>query len=144
MNYVKQDITNEPSNSSANCKSCIGDSMHLVMETVPACRPNCRCASIIFTWPWRTSSAAGLHDQAEQIAQQIDRIMREHAPGPPERRDPDARPPREGRPEPGHEIVGQLRGEIEQLRRENEEMRRMMQEIREAQERFMKELRERE
>lgn len=88
--------------------------------------------------------AAGLHDQAEQIAQQIDRIMREHAPGPPERRDPDARPPREGRPEPGHEIVGQLRGEIEQLRRENEEMRRMMQEIREAQERLMNELRERE
>jgi beta-lactamase regulating signal transducer with metallopeptidase domain len=79
--------------------------------------------------------AAGLHEQAEQIAQQIERLMHEH--------DPDARPPHEGRPEPGHEIVGQLRGEIEQLRRENEEMRRMMQEIREAQERFMKELRER-
>lgn len=87
--------------------------------------------------------AAGFPKQAEQIAQQIDWIMRERAPGPTDRRDPDARPPREGRPEPGHEIVGQLRGEIEQLRRENEELRRMMQEIREAQERFMKELRER-
>ncbi len=73
--------------------------------------------------------AAGLHEQAEQIAQQIERLARE--------RDP------EGRPEPGGEIVGQLRGQIEQLRRENEEMRRMMQEIQKAQERLMNELRER-
>lgn len=90
--------------------------------------------------------AAGLHDQAEQIGQQIERLARESAPGPPERRGPEA-PPRgprpEGRPEPGGEIIGRLRGEIEQLRRENEEMRRMMQEIREAQERLMNELRER-
>jgi hypothetical protein len=97
--------------------------------------------------------AAGLHDQAEQIAQQIDRATREHAimrgthaPGPPQRRDPDARPrgPRpEGPPERAGEIVGQLRGEIEQLRRENEELRQMMNEIRQAQERLVNELRER-
>ena len=86
--------------------------------------------------------AAGIHDQAEQIAEQIERITREHAPVPPERRDPRARPrgPRdEGRPEPGGEVAVHLRGEIEQLRRENEELRNMMQELREA----MNELRER-
>ncbi len=90
--------------------------------------------------------AAGLPDQAEQIARQIEQIIRQHAPGPPERRVPDARPhqPRpEGQPLPGAEIVGQLRGEMEQLRRENEELRQMMKEIREAQERLMNELRQR-
>ena len=86
--------------------------------------------------------AAGLHDQAEQIAKQIERITREDASRPPERYAPHARPrgPRdEGRPERGEEIAEHLRGEIEQLRRENEELRHMMQELREA----MNELRER-
>ncbi|NLS92297.1 MAG: hypothetical protein GXX96_08975 [Planctomycetaceae bacterium] len=90
--------------------------------------------------------AAGLHDQAEQIGQQIERLVGKFTPGPPEGRGPEA-PPRgprpEGRPEPGGEIIGRLRGEVEQLRRENEEIRRMMREIREAQERLMNELRER-
>ena len=86
--------------------------------------------------------AAGLHDQAEQIARQIEELTREHTPGPPVGRDPHMQPPGP-RPEPHGEIVDQLRGQIEQLRRENEEMRRMMQELREAQERFMNELRER-
>ena len=37
--------------------------------------------------------AAGLHDEAQHIAEQIERIAHEHHPGPPERHDPDMRPP---------------------------------------------------
>ncbi|MHB8902760.1 MAG: M56 family metallopeptidase [Thermoguttaceae bacterium] len=95
--------------------------------------------------------AAGLHDQAEQIAQQLERLMREiapdHRPGPDSRPGPDGRPgePRrpDGPPPGGPEFVGQLRGEIEQLRRENQELRQMINEMRQAQERFMNEIRER-
>ena len=86
--------------------------------------------------------AAGLHDEAQHIAEQIERIAHEHHPGPPERHDPDMRPPGprdEPRREPRGEVAEHPHDQIEQLLRENEGLRRMMQELREG----LNELRER-
>ena len=87
--------------------------------------------------------AAGLADQAEQIGQQIERLLRELPPDVRERALA-AGPPREGPPEVPAGLVGELRREIDRLRRESDEMRRMIGELREGQERLLRELAPRE
>jgi len=76
--------------------------------------------------------AAGLHEAAERLAQEMERRMAEFREGP--RRGPGPpRPPehREGPPQPPHpeQVIGQLRGEVEQLRREMNELRQMLKEL---------------
>jgi len=76
--------------------------------------------------------AAGLHEAAEKLSQELERRMGEmrerghrppEPPRPPEFRD---RPPQPPHPE---EVIGQLRGEVEQLRREMNELRGMLREL---------------
>lgn len=73
--------------------------------------------------------AAGLHDVAERLAQDLDRRIAEHRerfgglpepPRPPERR--------EG-PQPPGPVVEELRGQMHELRREVEELRRLLKEV---------------
>ena len=106
-------------------------------------RPTCGPGSGIFGRRWTTSAAAGLAEQAEQIGQQIERLLRELPPDVRERALA-AEPPREGPPEVPAGLVGELRREIDRLRRESDEMRRMIGELREGQERLLRELAPRE
>jgi len=70
--------------------------------------------------------AAGLHDQAEMLARQLERMM--HGGPGPDRPHPEMRPM--GPPPEGPErMIHELRGQVEELRHQMEEMRRVLQEL---------------
>jgi chromosome segregation ATPase len=90
--------------------------------------------------------AAGMHDQAEQLAQHVERMIEEHRQGAGERPEgsprpegprPEGRPRPEGPPRPDgpprfegqDRVFPELRGEIDRMRREMQEMREQLRKL---------------
>jgi len=76
--------------------------------------------------------AAGLHEQAERLMHEVERIEAEHAergrrrPEPPRDRERPERPPH---PEQFERVIHELRGEVHQLHREMEELRHQLRKL---------------